>query len=90
MIFQLTDDCMDFEETRETALKPVQSDYEQNVITLPLIYAFRSLADFRKKAKRQRLTRSEINEAVRKAGGLDYTRLIASRYYAKSRKLIEG
>lgn len=33
MIFQLTDDCMDFEESEETAKKPVQSDYEQNVIT---------------------------------------------------------
>jgi heptaprenyl diphosphate synthase len=89
MIFQLTDDCMDFEETKETALKPVQSDYEQNVITLPLIYAFKSMADFRKKAKKRRLTRSEINDAVRTTGGLDYTRLVASRYYAKSRKLIE-
>ena len=39
MIFQLTDDCIDFENTVETANKPVQSDYEQGVITLPLIHA---------------------------------------------------
>ncbi len=43
---------MDFEETVATAKKPVQSDYEQNVITLPLIYALKNLADFKKKAQR--------------------------------------
>jgi heptaprenyl diphosphate synthase len=89
MIFQLTDDCMDFEETEETAKKPVQSDYEQNVITLPLIYAFKNLAEFKISAKKRKLTRSEINDAVQTAGGLDGTRLIASKYYEKSRKLIE-
>jgi len=88
MIFQLTDDCMDFEETEETAQKPVQSDYEQNVITLPLIYAFRNMAELKQKAKIQRLTRSEINEAVLKIGGLDYTRMVAGKYYHKALKLI--
>ncbi len=89
MIFQLTDDCMDFEETVATAKKPVQSDYEHNVITLPLIYALKNLADFRKKAKRSKLTRSEINEAVKQTGGLNYTRLTAQKYYLKSQTLIE-
>lgn len=89
MIFQLTDDCMDFEETEATAKKPVQSDYEQNVITLPLIYAFKNLEDFRKKAKNHNLTRKEINEAVQKTGGLNYTRLVAQKYYLKAQKLIK-
>ena len=88
MIFQLTDDCMDFEETEEAAQKPVQSDYEQNVITLPLIYAFKIMVDFKKKAKNQRLSRAEINEAVQKTGGVNYTRLIAERYYRKALRLI--
>lgn len=89
MIFQLTDDCIDFEETKEKAKKPVQSDYEQNVITLPLIHAFKNLADFKKKAKNHNLTRNEINDAVKISGGLNYTRLIAQKYYVKSLKLIE-
>ncbi|MDD3168443.1 MAG: polyprenyl synthetase family protein [Eubacteriales bacterium] len=89
MIFQLTDDCMDFEETEETAQKPVQSDYEQNVITLPLIYAFKNLAEFKKKAGNHDLTRSEINQAVQMTGGLNYTRLVAQKYYVKSLQLIE-
>ncbi len=89
MIFQLTDDCMDFEETEATAKKPVQSDYEQNVITLPLIYALKNLADFKKKAKKSKLTRGEINEAVKQTGGLNYTRMTAQKYYLKSQTLIE-
>ncbi len=89
MIFQLTDDCMDFEETEETAKKPVQSDYEQNVITLPLIYAFKTFADFKAKAESRRLSRSEVNEAVQRSGGLRYTRFVAQRYYEKAQKLIE-
>jgi heptaprenyl diphosphate synthase len=88
MIFQLTDDCMDFEETEETALKPVQSDYEQNVITLPLIHALKHLDEFRKKASWQKLGRREINEAVLSTGGLDYTRQVAQKYYRKSKELI--
>ena len=89
MIFQLTDDCMDFEETKESAKKPVQSDYEQNVITLPLIHAFQQLPGFKTKAKEQRLSRGEINEAVRKTDGLNYTRLIAKRYYHKSLAILK-
>ena len=88
MIFQLTDDCLDFEETEATALKPVQSDYEQNVITLPLIYALKNLDGFSKKASEQKLERTDINDAVRRTGGLDYTRRVAQKYYIRSQELI--
>lgn len=89
MIFQLIDDCIDFEDTVETANKPVQSDYEQGVITLPLIHALNNLSDFRDKAKQQRVTREEINAAVAKTGGTRYTRLVVTKYYNKARKLID-
>ncbi len=89
MIFQLTDDCMDFEETEATAQKSVQSDYEQNVITLPLIYAFKKMTDFRNEAKRHSLTRDEINAAVKRTGGLSYTRMVAQKYYLKAQGLIK-
>lgn len=88
MIFQLTDDCMDFEETEENAKKPVQSDYEQNVITLPLIYAFKHMVGFKDKARMGSITRVEINDVVQRIGGLSYTRMIAKRYYNKSLELI--
>ncbi len=89
MIFQLTDDCMDFENTRAEAEKPVQSDYEQGVITLPLIHALSELGDFKAKAGQSGVTRQEINEAVAKTGGLPFTRMVVKKYYNKAAKLIE-
>lgn len=87
MLFQLTDDCMDFEETTEVAKKPVESDYEQGVITLPLIYALKKDEVFKKKAE-GKLSRSDINSAVKKTGGLDFTHMLAEKYYKKSLKII--
>ncbi len=90
MIFQLTDDCIDFENTIEVANKPVQSDYEQGVITLPLIHAFEQTTDFRDKAMKHEITRSEINEVVNKTGGLSFTRMVVKKYYNKSVKIIQS
>jgi heptaprenyl diphosphate synthase len=64
MIFQMTDDCIDFETTEDIAKKPVQSDFEQGVITLPLIHAFNNLPDLKEKASNKQLTREDINAAV--------------------------
>ncbi len=89
MIFQMQDDCMDFEKTEDVAKKPVQSDFEQGVITLPLIYAFKTLNGLKEKAEANGLSRTEINEAVAKTGGINYTRMIARRYYSKASKIIE-
>lgn len=88
MIFQLTDDCIDFEETVEGANKPVQSDYEQGVITLPLIHALSQLSDFRTKAKEGAITRNDINAAVIKTGGLRFTKIMVDKFYNKSMKII--
>jgi heptaprenyl diphosphate synthase len=84
MIFQLTDDCMDFEITKQVARKPVQSDYEQDVVTLPLIHAFRTITGLREKACKRRIPRREINSAVKKAGGVPYAQAIAGKYYKKA------
>ena len=89
MIFQLTDDCIDFENTVETAYKPVQSDYEQGVITLPLIHAFANIKELKEKAAKSTLEREEINEAVRKTDGIGFTKMVVRKYYNKSLKLIE-
>ncbi|MDF2675764.1 MAG: Polyprenyl synthetase [Bacillota bacterium] len=88
MLFQLTDDCMDFEETKDTAKKPVQSDYEQGVITLPLIYALKEDSNLKEKAKFNSVTRDDINSSVLKTGGLKFTHLMSKQYYNKSLKLI--
>lgn len=88
MIFQLLDDCNDFETTIEVAKKPVQSDYEQGVITLPLIHAFHNMNSFRDKANSNGINRNVINEAVIKSGGLLFTRMLAQKYYNKALKII--
>ncbi|MGC4019852.1 MAG: polyprenyl synthetase family protein [Muricomes sp.] len=88
LIFQLQDDCLDFDKTVEQAKKPVQSDYEQGVVTLPLIHALDRLPDFKIKAAGKGIERDDINQAVEKAGGLDYTRQIITRYYKKAERYI--
>lgn len=89
MIFQLTDDLMDFESTKEISMKPVQSDYEQGVITLPLIHALKNEADFKQKAEKKDISRQEINDAVNRSGGLKATRRIVDKYYKKSLKIMD-
>lgn len=89
MIFQLTDDCMDFDATVDEAKKPVQSDYEQGVITLPLIHAFKMKKELKEKAVHSGITREEINDAVRLTDGLGIAKLTVNRYYKKSRKIID-
>ena len=88
MIFQLTDDCIDFDTTVDVAKKPVQSDFEQGVITLPLIHAFHKVAGLRDKAKMNRITRDEINKAVSDSEGVKYTFSVSKKYYDKSMKII--
>ena len=88
MIFQLTDDCIDFEDTAEAARKPVQSDYEQGVVTLPLIHALKNIGSFREKAGKSGVSRTEINEAVNTSGGLSYTHMVVKKYFNKAEKII--
>lgn len=90
MIFQLTDDCIDFEAPERLAKKPVQSDYEQGVITLPLIYTLEKDAALQAQAEKQAVPREAINRAVEKSGGLRYTRAVSRHYYEKSAALIDG
>ncbi len=86
MIFQLSDDCIDFDTTVEEANKPVQSDYEQGVITLPLIHALRENNEFRIKAMESGVSRTEINNAVKKTDGLKFTNFVIKKYYDKAMK----
>jgi len=90
MVFQLTDDCMDYEATEQIAKKPVLSDFDQDVITLPFIHALKSSAEIRKKAQNGELNSISVNEAVRVTGGLKFTRVVAKRYKSKANDILEG
>ncbi|HEX2946590.1 MAG TPA: polyprenyl synthetase family protein [Clostridia bacterium] len=83
MIFQLIDDCMDFEATENIALKPVQSDFGKNVITLPIIHSFQKIIGLKNRAEKKEVTQQELNDAVKESDGLSYTRSIAKKYYDK-------
>jgi heptaprenyl diphosphate synthase len=93
MIFQLSDDCLDFESDIRATGKNVQSDYEQQVFTLPLIYAFTSDPAFKAAAvdahrRGEKLDRAVINAAVDKNQGLLRTHRVAQRYGAKANLLL--
>ncbi|QIK85479.1 polyprenyl synthetase family protein [Erysipelothrix sp. HDW6B] len=90
MIFQLLDDVMDFDENESVAKKPVQSDFEQGVITLPLIHAFSIYPEALIKAEQHALTRNEVNQYVRNSKGVAITIAKAETYYATAKTAIEN
>jgi len=90
MIFQLTDDCMDYESTAEQAKKPVLSDFEQGVVTLPLIVAMNKKPDIRNRACAGNISKEEIRQSVLENDGLTFTRHISRLYYHRAMRLLDG
>lgn len=84
MIFQLMDDCMDYEMKQEHIGKNVQSDYEEGVVTLPLIYTMEQDPALKELVKQGRIEVEDICAAVHREGGTVYTRELAERYYKKA------
>lgn len=84
MMFQINDDCIDFELDQDKALKPVQSDFEQGVMTLPLLYAFENEPE----AKDKKLNRSLINELVSKFDGVGFAKRKSQDYYEEAITLL--
>jgi heptaprenyl diphosphate synthase len=90
MIFQLADDCMDYEATAEQALKPVLSDFEQGVVTLPLIFAINRQPSVGQRAHDGKITKEEVRQAVEKVGGTMFTKRVAWIYYKRAIRLLNG
>lgn len=89
MIFQLTDDCNDFEIGKAKAAKPVQSDYEQGVITLPLIYTIQNITGLREQLTSGALPTTEINQCVLENNGLSFAHMVSKKYYHKAVSLLD-
>ncbi len=87
IIFQLADDCADYESTQKTSKKPVLSDFKTGVVTLPLIYTLKSDRSLYGKIK-SGIKPQALKKAVEVSGGLNYTRLKISEYYNKTMKQI--
>lgn len=90
MIFQLADDCMDYEATAEQAQKPVLSDFEQGVVTLPLIFAIHSEPSIGRRAYDGSISKDEVRRAVEKTGGMMFTKRVAWIYYDRAIRLLDG
>jgi geranylgeranyl pyrophosphate synthase len=87
IIFQLADDCADYEATQRSAKKPVLSDFRTGVVTLPLICALNSNKSLHDRIMNG-ITPRELKKAVQASGGLNYTRLRIAGYYQKAMAII--
>lgn len=87
IIFQLADDCADYEATQKASKKPVLFDYAKGVITLPLIRAMKVDQKLREGIETG-LSPQEVKAAVTAAGGLAYTHAKIQRNFKEAGKLI--
>lgn len=96
MAFQITDDMLDMTSEQVKLGKPVGSDLQQGIITLPAIYALKNspqrdrLHDI---AAKRNKTEGEIKEAIElitKCGGIEYASEIAQKYIDKAKKELAG
>ena len=89
-IFQLIDDCSDYESTRKITKKPVLSDYSRGVITLPLIYALKKDKSLLEGVKAGTVTPAQLKAAVEAAGGLIYTHAKVDALFDQTLALLGG
>ncbi len=92
MIFQIVDDIKDYEFSEEKALKPVNNDILEGVLTLPLLLAMRkepSLINFVQEAFDSVVSASQLYKKVTESGGLEEAKTLTQKYYSKTLKLLE-
>ncbi len=98
MVFQITDDLLDFTEESDTTGKPSGLDLREHKMTLPLIAALRSMKPAeraRAKALFDRVEPSDeevadIAGVVLERGGLEYARHRAGEFAEKARTALES
>lgn len=88
MIFQLADDCMDYEATEQQAQKTVLSDFEQGVVTLPLIFTIKQQPSVGERAYGGKISKEEVRQAVKQEGGTAFTRRVARIYYDRAMRML--
>jgi geranylgeranyl pyrophosphate synthase len=87
LIFQLADDCADYESTQKETKKPVLSDCSSGVITLPLIYALKKDSTLAGKIEAS-MDPNHLKEVVAASGGLEYTHGKIKRLHLDTVRLI--
>jgi octaprenyl-diphosphate synthase len=82
MAFQIADDLLDYTEAQETTGKPTGLDLREHKVTLPLIYALRTMSPAARRRVDALFANSDPGDAliaevvgiVREEGGLEYAR----------------
>lgn len=98
MVFQITDDLIDYTEASETTGKPSGLDLREHKVTLPLIAALRSMSATERDRVRALFQVTdpaagdvaEVAGIVVERGGLDYARRRASEYAGRARAALLG
>lgn len=88
MLFQIKDDILDFKTSAKIALKPVASDYEQGVVTLPLIHALHQ--NPKSQMDLDSMTKKEMAHYVTESGGITYAQQQAQQYYANAKDILDS
>jgi octaprenyl-diphosphate synthase len=97
MVFQITDDLIDYTEASETTGKPSGLDLREHKVTLPLIAALRTMpAPDRRRveslfeaAEPSAAAVADVVSIVTNSGGLDYARRRADEYAERARAALE-
>ncbi len=87
LIFQLADDCADYESAQKASNKPVLCDCSSGVITLPLIYALKKDKGLKAKIEAG-MDPFSLKTAVEASGGLEYTHGKIRRLYKDTLNLL--
>lgn len=93
MLFQILDDCADYESEIEVTKKTVKHDLADEVITLPLIYALSKSPELKKQIRDKKLSANEIRDIIAEViriGGVKMAFKEAERYYLKAKKMIDS
>jgi octaprenyl-diphosphate synthase len=95
--FQIKDDILDYEGTSKVFGKPIGGDIKEKKITLPLIYALKSVDKSKASYIRSLLKKidsknsvSEIIEFVRTQNGIKYAEEVMQKYANEAKTAIAG
>ena len=91
MLFQISDDIKDYEQSEDQAKKPVKHDIAQGSVTLPLILALRknqSLARVAREIMQNSKDPAPLVREVISTGALSDSKAVAERYRLKAKKCI--
>ncbi len=86
MVFQISDDIIDYDAEKQKAGKNVQTDFEQGVITLPLIYALQESPEAKLQIEKRSKTPFDIFGFVKASNGILHAKATSKRYYKRAVK----